>query len=622
MRCAFLRCLAFNGVSAVQGTCLSTLRCLYCARDASSVPSRAARSTRRHFRRASGRGNNTGRGVRLLTRGDVRTAPPTRACVLPPRMNQSAQYSGEAIDRYLAEEEEQAREAAVSVKQEPLTGRIHHDGRPFGGQDREWGMARAGQDESMDDSIDDGGFLRPRVPARRNVPMSQIHEAWSSHPSIAARAPSVAFDPENQPDIKPNLGWYDSDPGEEALKQLATMQSRLNQRLGPEYISNRPGGNGMAKLSYLEGWKAIDLANDVFGFNGWSTSIRKLETDFIDVAPDGRVNCGITAMVRVSLRDGTFHDDVGYGHCENIRGKAAALEKAKKEAVTDGMKRALRTFGRLVGNCLYDKKYTTMVAKMAPQEEKYSPADFHRRSDSTAVSVAAHQQRRPQAPPQPQPQEQASSSSRTTANASTSSVTCTATTPTTPTAEEVERIRAERQAIAAQRQAAFRQRQEEQKREAAAALERQKNGSASGANTPNGNIKMEITCPASTTSSPATTSAHGPPAPPRLKRAPAAPLPTDPAPTVSDHPASRVFAKEPGAKWSQRATPVQSGGDYDESDLSAVVDSWDGGLSQEAQRPGSDLSIKRQHESSQGIDRQPLRNRDNQEGAEAKRRRV
>lgn len=38
--------------------------------------------------------------------------------------------------------------------------------------------------------------------------------------------------------------------------------------------------------------------------------------------------------------------------------------ECKKEAVTDGLKRALRNFGNLLGNCLYDKSYTQEVIKI------------------------------------------------------------------------------------------------------------------------------------------------------------------------------------------------------------------------------------------------------------------
>lgn len=47
------------------------------------------------------------------------------------------------------------------------------------------------------------------------------------------------------------------------------------------------------------------------------------------------------------LQDGSFHEDVGYGVSEGLKSKALSLEKARKEAVTDGMKRALK-YGNLL----------------------------------------------------------------------------------------------------------------------------------------------------------------------------------------------------------------------------------------------------------------------------------
>lgn len=56
--------------------------------------------------------------------------------------------------------------------------------------------------------------------------------------------------------------------------------------------------------------------------------------------------------------------DIGYGHIENCKGKAAAFEKAKKEGTTDALKRSLRTFGNVLGNCIYDKEYLAKVTKV------------------------------------------------------------------------------------------------------------------------------------------------------------------------------------------------------------------------------------------------------------------
>ncbi|KAE9404588.1 Rad52 22 double-strand break repair protein [Gymnopus androsaceus JB14] len=147
--------------------------------------------------------------------------------------------------------------------------------------------------------------------------------------------------------------------------KIAALQAKLNLQLGPEYISTRPGPGGGPKLVYAEGWKIINLANEVFGFNGWSSNLVSLTTDFIDYNEETRrYSVGVTAIVRVTLRDGVFHEDIGYGLLENSKTKGPALDKCKKEAVTDGLKRTLRNFGNLLGNCLYDKQYTQEIVKI------------------------------------------------------------------------------------------------------------------------------------------------------------------------------------------------------------------------------------------------------------------
>ncbi|KAF8609580.1 Rad52/22 double-strand break repair protein [Ceratobasidium sp. AG-I] len=148
-------------------------------------------------------------------------------------------------------------------------------------------------------------------------------------------------------------------------EQLAAMQAKLNRKLGPEFISQRPGPGGGMKLTYAEGWKIINLANEVFGFNGWSSSVLSITTDYIDHNESTqRYNVGVSALVRVTLRDGAFHEDVGYGALENAKGKGMALDKCKKEAVTDAIKRTLRNFGNVLGNCLYDKQYVSEITKV------------------------------------------------------------------------------------------------------------------------------------------------------------------------------------------------------------------------------------------------------------------
>lgn len=129
-------------------------------------------------------------------------------------------------------------------------------------------------------------------------------------------------------------------------------------------------------MVYIEGWRLIDLANSIFGFNGWSHSVTNSTVDFIDFN-NGKYFVGVSAFVRVQLRDGAFHEDIGYGVSEGMRSKALSLEKARKEAVTDGLKRALKSFGNALGNCLSDKDYVKMVATKPKQLPEYDPVEVH-----------------------------------------------------------------------------------------------------------------------------------------------------------------------------------------------------------------------------------------------------
>ncbi|XP_027823839.1 DNA repair protein RAD52 homolog isoform X4 [Ovis aries] len=123
---------------------------------------------------------------------------------------------------------------------------------------------------------------------------------------------------------------------------------------------------GGQKVCYIEGHRVINLANEMFGYNGWAHSITQQNVDFVDLN-NGKFYVGVCAFVRVQLKDGSYHEDVGYGVSEGLKSKALSLEKARKEAVTDGLKRALRSFGNALGNCILDKDYLRSLNKLPHQ---------------------------------------------------------------------------------------------------------------------------------------------------------------------------------------------------------------------------------------------------------------
>ncbi|KAJ1947947.1 DNA repair protein rad52 [Kickxella alabastrina] len=152
------------------------------------------------------------------------------------------------------------------------------------------------------------------------------------------------------------------------------MQATLRKKLGPEHVSTRQG-MGNSRLSYIEGWRIISIANEIFGFNGWRSSIQNLAIDFMDMSEGGRFNIGASCVVRVTLKDGTYREDVGFGMIENTKSKGQGLEKVKKEATTDALKRAMRQFGNVLGNCVYDKEFLKNLGQVPKQARELIQGD-------------------------------------------------------------------------------------------------------------------------------------------------------------------------------------------------------------------------------------------------------
>ena len=116
------------------------------------------------------------------------------------------------------------------------------------------------------------------------------------------------------------------------------VQLELETKLGKDELATRDGG-AAGKVSYIESWRAIQNAQRIFGFNGWSSKIVDIQKEYEEQNGQHRWSTGYSCLIRVSLKDGTFHDDVGFGSVQNERDRGKAIENARKEAVSDGVKR-------------------------------------------------------------------------------------------------------------------------------------------------------------------------------------------------------------------------------------------------------------------------------------------
>lgn len=163
----------------------------------------------------------------------------------------------------------------------------------------------------------------------------------------------------------------------------------LSNSLDPRFVSTRKGGNNMT-LKYLEGHDAIDQANRLFGYGNWSyRPVTCEQTVLIDPISGMAVGVTYKAQVELIVRGCVAPiievgsqpvaawnvDDVIWSarekkanydkaplneseftryEIQKARGTITdAHEMAEKGAVTDALKRALRTFGNQFGNGLY-----------------------------------------------------------------------------------------------------------------------------------------------------------------------------------------------------------------------------------------------------------------------------
>lgn len=131
----------------------------------------------------------------------------------------------------------------------------------------------------------------------------------------------------------------------------------LNQSLNVEHIKQRTEGKMV--LNYIDGYHAIAEANRIFGFDGWSYELiscdQTMQRSFKNHENKDRVEVAYCAKIRV-YAGGVHREGLGFGSSvATPNNLSRAIEGSYKEAETDALKRALRSFGNQFGLALYDK---------------------------------------------------------------------------------------------------------------------------------------------------------------------------------------------------------------------------------------------------------------------------
>ena len=138
--------------------------------------------------------------------------------------------------------------------------------------------------------------------------------------------------------------------------------NKLKKKLNPKFVKERAG------MSYIEGWRAEDEANEVFDFQ-WDSEVLDLTENTPPTLNHNENNVvSFRAKVRVTAH-GVYHDGIGYGDGVG-KDIHKCYEGAIKEAETDAEKRALKKFGNRFGLALYDKLQEGVGVDEPTAEEK------------------------------------------------------------------------------------------------------------------------------------------------------------------------------------------------------------------------------------------------------------
>ncbi|KNE69327.1 recombination protein rad52, variant [Allomyces macrogynus ATCC 38327] len=191
-----------------------------------------------------------------------------------------------------------------------------------------------------------------------------------------------AFSPVGDPDRPRPFG---SNPF--TLDEKIKIAYDLSRKLPPDCISSRSGG-AAGRVTYLEGWKAIALANEIFGFNGWATQVLDQHIDFMDPGQTRAGRSGLTVRCASRCVTGRFARTSALA-CARIRAPAGKLWKKPGRK-----RRPTRSSARFVTSATPSATVSTTRTSFA----KSRACRIRRRNRSWPTTCTARIQSRPDRP--------------------------------------------------------------------------------------------------------------------------------------------------------------------------------------------------------------------------------
>jgi len=143
------------------------------------------------------------------------------------------------------------------------------------------------------------------------------------------------------------------------------QRAEMGRLLPRDAVQERRVGRDVVR--YLPGWYVIAAANRIFGADGWSYRLLELQQVAEATKANGNALGAFQATVEVTV-GGCIRQDVGLDAYDcPVEALISGVDKARKGAVTDALKRALRTFGDQFGLSLYDRHGALGLSHSAEQ---------------------------------------------------------------------------------------------------------------------------------------------------------------------------------------------------------------------------------------------------------------
>jgi len=147
-------------------------------------------------------------------------------------------------------------------------------------------------------------------------------------------------------------------------------------------------------FKYLETYDIINVANTIFNYM-WDYTITRLEEVARETNQNGNNVITFSAIVKVKIYDAQRNfierEDTGVG-TGTAKTVGDAIDNASKSAVSDSLKRSLRSLGGQFGNDLYSKSPNINQSYQQPTQQLQQPQQYSQSTQQQIQQVPVQQQ--------------------------------------------------------------------------------------------------------------------------------------------------------------------------------------------------------------------------------------